>query len=134
MLYTYTANLFAVDTTDDSIISDYYYSGTEGAKINLTTNWRFYINALIDTKYYKKFINISKTHSALKSGTFGVYNLTASFENSSVSITRSYNVTTSNFFNLLLKCFNKNFIIYLNEKMNIFIYIVGIQKQCLTEL
>ena len=103
MINVSSNDLLGVETNDDSIISDYYFDGNVGGKINLTTNWRFYMNALIGTRYYKKFIYISRTHTFLKNGNYGVYNLTASFVNSSVSITRNYNVTKSNIFFFLIK-------------------------------
>lgn len=95
LIQTTVSNQLDIDITDNSIISDYFVNGSTISKINSTSNWRFYVNALINTKYYKKFLNVSKTHSVLSNGIFGVYNLTAQFLRSNISVSRSYNVTNS---------------------------------------
>ena len=103
LIQTTVSNQLEIDITDNSIISDYFVNGSTISKINPTSNSRFFVNVLINTKYYKKYINVSKTHSVLSNGNYGVYNLTASFVNSSVSITRNYNVTKSNIFFFFIK-------------------------------
>lgn len=90
-IYTTIANVLAIDKTDDSIIQDYQLDTTFYKSLRKYA--RIYANALIDTKYYVTFINVSRTYPTLTNDTFGVYSLNAKFLNSNVSLNRSFNVT-----------------------------------------
>lgn len=93
LIQTTVSNQLEIDISDDSIISDYFVNGTNILKLNSYSNWRFYINALIDTKYYKRFLNVTRTHVIPSTSSYGIFSMTAKFHASNQSLTRSYNVT-----------------------------------------
>ena len=92
-IYSYTANLLGINTTDDSsILSDYYITSTS-SKIRLDSNWRFYANVLIDKTYYQTYLRLNKTFKTLRNQSFEVSNISAKFDNSNISINRYFNVS-----------------------------------------
>ncbi|CAF1074664.1 unnamed protein product, partial [Brachionus calyciflorus] len=79
------------DTNDFTIMGDYYINGAISRKLN--KNWRFYVNLLIDVKFFISYFPISKRYTTLKNGTFGVYTIRARFSNTSLQLKRRFNIT-----------------------------------------
>ena len=65
-------------------------------RFNLTENWRFYINALIDTSYYMNSITLKSTYPAGLNSIKG--NASAIFLNTGSTFTRNFSVTNSLYF------------------------------------
>jgi hypothetical protein len=77
--------------------SDMYWGyGNKAALLfNLTQTRRYYVNALIDTTYYLNTITLTNTYPTMQASIQG--NLSASFINTGLAISRSFSVTNSNF-------------------------------------
>jgi len=83
----------------------YWYYGSKYTYLfNLTQTWRYYFNALIDTTYFLNTITLTKTYPTMQASIQG--NLSASFLNTGVAISRSFSVTNSNFLFLSFKILN----------------------------
>lgn len=93
LIYTLYPNLLAIDTSDESLISDYKIVAPKFIKLNLNKNWRFMVNILVNTKFSLNFFSYSRRIASLRNDTFEVNSLSASFLSSSVSLTRYYNIT-----------------------------------------
>lgn len=92
-IQTNTANLIAVDGTDDSLMSDYILIANTLIKINTEDNWRFYMNAIIDQPYYINYFNYSFNYPLLRNNSFGVYSISSKFVNSTLNLSRVFTVT-----------------------------------------
>lgn len=100
MIHLNVEGMLAVDSTNDFIQSDYFTDLSQISKLTSnTSNWRFFVNALIDTKYYKKVLKLSRSYPILANRTFGIYKFKTNFENSAISKIRSYKITQSIFLN-----------------------------------
>ncbi|RNA34314.1 hypothetical protein BpHYR1_042874 [Brachionus plicatilis] len=97
MIHISVADMLAIDSSEDIIQSDYFVSESKIKKLNGNSNWRFFVNALIDTKYYKKIIQVSRAFPTLTNQSFGIYSITARFENSTITRTRFFNVTNKEY-------------------------------------
>lgn len=61
--------------------------------LDVTSNWRFYINTLVDTNFYLKRASIIRTYPVLKNKNYGIYSLNAKFRSMNDTLVRNYNVT-----------------------------------------
>ncbi|CAF1062329.1 unnamed protein product, partial [Brachionus calyciflorus] len=87
-------NILAVnDTNDFTIMGDFYINGTISKKLNRSENWRFYVNLLIDTKFFISCFSVGKSYFNIKNENFGVYSIEASFLNTSVQLEREFTIT-----------------------------------------
>lgn len=90
--------ILAVQTDDPFTVSDYIINWSSSFKINKNQNWRYYVNIEAERFYYKIIYPITLNYNQLINESFGIYNLTASLSYSTVSITRSFNVTNCKFY------------------------------------
>lgn len=85
--------LLALDKNNNTLISDLKINKTAKAAIKLDQllKWKFYLNALIDRKYYKKTYDFNGSLIGKN-----VSNLSTKFLNSVVSLTKKYSITSGN--------------------------------------
>ncbi|CAF1117903.1 unnamed protein product, partial [Brachionus calyciflorus] len=97
--------MIAINTTEGEVFSDLVISGNLNAsiKINPYSNWRFFINALIDKNYHKTVLKIIRDYDILTNVLDGEYYMSTKYSNSSKSLARFYKVTC--YENLNIFCF-----------------------------
>lgn len=75
----------AVDSTDQSIVSDYLINGN---RLKSSSNSRFYINAKIDVGYFLNQIKVSASFTDL-----GIYSISSSISLTSVNASTFFHVS-----------------------------------------
>lgn len=84
----------SLDTSGNSMYSDYFISGTTLTRLNSYENWRFKLRAIIEQPYYENLLEIP-----VRYGSFGRFNLTAKISDiSSNEITRTVLINNGKIF------------------------------------
>ncbi|CAF0983692.1 unnamed protein product, partial [Brachionus calyciflorus] len=99
-------NLLAVDTSNDLLYSDYYLNNSKLYKLHVIYNWRFYLNCLVDQKYYLSYLDFSKVFNLDGNLDVKEYFINARFTQSNESLNRSFII--SNLKHEKFECFNSN--------------------------
>ncbi|CAF1110527.1 unnamed protein product, partial [Brachionus calyciflorus] len=106
MIWTNMPNLLAVDITNDLLYSDYYLNNSKLYKLHVVNNWRFYLNCLIDQKYYLSYMDFSKVFDLDWNLEVKEYFINVRFNQSTESINRSFYLSNLKYGEF--ECFNSN--------------------------
>lgn len=84
-------NILAIEK-QESILSDYLL--TENlSKLNISSNRRFYINVLVDTKYWLQIQDIEISISQKLNNTLNIFNFTTAFSDNGYSLNKFFKIS-----------------------------------------
>ena len=92
ILLTQVSGQIAIDTSGSTNTPDLVLQGTSWAKLNESSNWRFYFNTINSFTSYQSYFSLSHTYTYI-----GLYNLSLTFLSTGVTFCQTVNVTDCKF-------------------------------------
>lgn len=103
---TQNTGVIAVDQSQNSSYSDLVWDSVIWSKISEFSNWRLYLNLIINSTSYQAQFNLLHTYNSI-----GIYNLTITYASSNDTYQIPINITDCNMI-LIFRNFEYNFSIF----------------------